>query len=48
MAAFHAALHPAQTDYLYFVSDAAGHSRFAASLKEHNQNVQAYRQAQQH
>jgi UPF0755 protein len=43
MAAFHAALSPAQTDYLYFVSDAAGHSRFAASLKEHNQNVQSYR-----
>jgi UPF0755 protein len=48
LAAFHAALHPAQTDYLYFVSDAAGHSRFAASLKEHNQNVQSYRHAQQH
>lgn len=50
MAAFHAALSPAKTDYLYFVSDAAGHSRFSATLKEHNQNVQAYRkaQAQQH
>ncbi|WP_035347186.1 endolytic transglycosylase MltG [Edaphobacter aggregans] len=48
MASFQAALHPAQTDYLYFVSDAAGHSRFAASLKEHNQNVQSYRHAQQH
>ena len=47
MAAFHAALRPAQTDYLYFVSDAAGHSRFAATLKEHNQNVQSYRHAQQ-
>lgn len=48
MASFRAALAPAQTDYLYFVSDAAGHSRFAASLKEHNQNVGAYRKAQQH
>jgi UPF0755 protein len=47
MAAFHAAISPAQTDFLYFVSDAAGHSRFAASLKEHNQNVQTYRHAQQ-
>jgi len=46
MAAFHAALQPAQTDYLYFVSDAQGHSRFSATLKEHNQNVQAYRQTQ--
>jgi UPF0755 protein len=45
MAAFHAALAPAQTDYLYFVSDAQGHSRFSATLKEHNQNVQAYRKA---
>lgn len=48
MAAFRAVLSPAQTDYLYFVSDAAGHSRFSATLKEHNQNVQAYRKAQQH
>lgn len=47
MAAFRAAIHPAQTDYLFFVSDAQGHSRFAASLKEHNQNVTAYRKAQQ-
>lgn len=48
MASFRAALSPAQTDYLYFVSDAQGHSRFAASLKEHNDNVNAYRKAQQH
>ena len=48
MAAFRAALSPAQTDYLYFVSDAAGHSRFSATLKEHNQNVQSYRKAEQH
>jgi UPF0755 protein len=48
MAAFKAALHPAETNYLYFVSDAAGHSRFAATLAEHNQNVGAYRKAQQH
>jgi UPF0755 protein len=47
MASFRAAISPAQTDYLYFVSDAQGHSRFAASLKDHNQNVQAYRHAQE-
>jgi UPF0755 protein len=41
-----AALHPAQTDYLYFVSDAAGHTRFSVGLKEHAEQVQAYRQAQ--
>lgn len=45
MASFRAALHPASTDALYFVADAAGHSRFAASLEEHNRNVQAYRAA---
>ena len=48
IAALRAAMHPADTDYLYFVSDAAGHSRFSATLKEHDEKVQAYRQAQQH
>jgi UPF0755 protein len=46
LAALRAAMRPAQTDYLYFVSDAAGHSRFSATLKEHASQVQAYRQAQ--
>jgi UPF0755 protein len=46
IAALKAAMSPAQTDYLYFVSDAAGHSRFSTSLKEHAEQVQAYRQAQ--
>lgn len=48
MESFRAVLSPAKTDYLYFVSDAAGHSRFAATLKEHNQNVQQYRKDLQH
>lgn len=48
MAAFRAVLSPAKNDFLYFVSDAAGHSRFAATLKEHNQNVQSYRKNLQH
>jgi UPF0755 protein len=48
IASLRAALHPAQTDYLYFVSDAAGHSRFSVSLQEHAQQVQAYRQAEKH
>jgi UPF0755 protein len=48
LAALRAAMHPAETDYLYFVSDAAGHSRFSTTLKEHDANVQAYRRAQQH
>jgi len=45
VAALKAALHPAQTDYLYFVSDAAGHSRFSVDLEHQNQNVQEYRQS---
>jgi UPF0755 protein len=48
IASLRAALHPAQTDYLYFVSDAAGHTRFSVNLKEHAQQVQAYRQAEKH
>lgn len=43
--ALEAGLHPAQTDYLYFVSDANGHHRFARTLEEHNQNINAYRRA---
>ncbi|MCU1248280.1 MAG: aminodeoxychorismate lyase [Edaphobacter sp.] len=46
LASLRAALHPARTDYLYFVSDAAGHTRFSVDLKEHAQQVQAYRQAE--
>jgi len=43
--ALEAALHPAQSDYFYFVADAQGHHRFARSLTEHNKNVGAYRKA---
>jgi UPF0755 protein len=46
IASLKAALHPAQTDFLYFVSDAAGHTRFSVNLKEHAEQVQAYRQAE--
>ena len=42
-----AAMHPAQTDYLYFVSNGNGHHRFARSLEEHNKNVAAYRRVMQ-
>jgi UPF0755 protein len=48
LAALRAAMHPAKTDYLFFVSDAAGHTRFSVGLKEHAQQVQAYRQAEKH
>jgi UPF0755 protein len=45
VAALKAAMHPAQTNYLYFVADANGASKFAATLDEHNKNVAAYRAA---
>ncbi len=44
-----AAMNPATTNYLYFVAASAnpsGHSRFAATLEEHQKNVQAYRRAE--
>ena len=43
--ALEAAMHPAQSDYYYFVADAQGHHRFAHTIEEHNKNVVAYRQA---
>jgi UPF0755 protein len=42
-----AAMHPANTDYYYFVSDGNGHHRFAHSLEEHNRNVAALRKTMQ-
>jgi UPF0755 protein len=41
--ALEAAMHPANTDYFYFVSNGNGHHRFASSLEEHNRNVAEYR-----
>jgi UPF0755 protein len=43
--ALEAAMHPAHSDYYYFVADAAGHHRFARSIEEHNKNVAVYRRA---
>lgn len=43
-----AAMHPAQTDYLYFVAasaDPSGKSVFSSTLQEHAKDVQAYRRA---
>jgi UPF0755 protein len=37
-ASLDAALHPAQTDYLFFLSDAQGKTYFARTLEEHAQN----------
>lgn len=46
IASLQAAMHPADSHFLYFVADpsGAGHSRFAATLEEHQRNVVAYRQ----
>ena len=41
-AAIHAALYPASTDYLYFVSRNDGSHAFSTTLAEHNQAVQKY------
>ncbi len=41
--ALEAAMHPATSDFYYFVSDGHGHHRFARSLREHNRNVVDYR-----
>jgi UPF0755 protein len=45
VAALKAAMEPAHTDFLYFVSDAQGHSKFSTNLKDHNVAVEAYRKA---
>jgi UPF0755 protein len=46
IASLQAAMRPADSHFLYFVADpsGAGHSRFAATLEEHQRNVVAYRQ----
>jgi UPF0755 protein len=44
-ASLQAAMHPTQTDYLFFVSDNNGHHRFASDAEEHARNVAAYRKA---
>jgi UPF0755 protein len=41
-----AALNPAKSDYLYFVSDGKGGLRFAKTLDAHNRNVRLFRQFQ--
>ncbi|WP_138465224.1 endolytic transglycosylase MltG [Poseidonocella sp. HB161398] len=42
--AIEAALHPAETDYLYFVADGTGGHVFSHTLEEHNANVRKWRE----
>jgi len=42
-ASLRAALHPAGTDFLYFVANAQGGHFFSATLAEHNRNVLKYK-----
>jgi UPF0755 protein len=42
-ASLRAALHPARTDYLYFVANTEGGHFFSATLAQHNKNVVKYR-----
>ena len=45
IASLQAAIHPEKSDYLFFVSDAQGHHRFARTAAEHDRNVALYRKA---
>lgn len=45
VAALKAAMQPASTDYLYFVADAKGATRFAKTIAEHDAQVSQYRAA---
>ena len=43
MESFDAVLHPADTDYLYFVADRSGHNHYAKTYEEHMELVNQYR-----
>ncbi len=43
MASIEAVLHPAETDYLYFVADKLGHNHYAYTYEEHLNLVNQYR-----
>lgn len=43
MASIEAVLHPAETDYLYFVADRNGHNHYAFTYEEHLNLVNQYR-----
>jgi len=37
-----AAISPAQTDYLYYITDSSGQNRYAQTLEEHEENISKY------
>jgi len=45
VAALKAAMNPTETDNLYFVADANGHTKFSPTLEGHQANVKSYRAA---
>jgi UPF0755 protein len=45
-ASLHAALHPEESDALYFVGKGDGTHHFSATLKEHNKAVAKYQLGQ--
>lgn len=42
LSSLQAAANPANTDYLYYVSDKEGHNHYAKTLAEHNANIKKY------
>jgi UPF0755 protein len=42
LSSFKAALNPAQTDYLYYISDTSGQIHYAKTLAEQNANIAKY------
>lgn len=46
LASIEAVMHPAKTDYIFFVADGSGGHAFAATLAEHNANVAKWRALQ--
>ncbi|MBI2025924.1 MAG: endolytic transglycosylase MltG [Candidatus Levybacteria bacterium] len=42
LSALKAALNPAQTDYMYYITDSSGKNRYAKTIQEHNQNIEKF------
>ncbi|HVA96684.1 MAG TPA: endolytic transglycosylase MltG [Candidatus Acidoferrales bacterium] len=42
VAAIQAAMHPAQTTYLFYITDPSGHNHYATTTEEHDANIKKY------